>query len=81
MKKIVIKKRYLDCITKQHENIQLSSSLPNDWNGKLKRAIDLRQEFSDIIPLDNDIKKNCEDYLVALETEDYETCAKFIIEY
>ena len=81
MKKITIKKRYLDCIIKQSENQKLSSSLPNDLDGKLKRAIDLRQEFFDIIPLDSEIKKNCEAYLLALETEDYETCAKFIIEY
>ena len=81
MEKIIISKRHLDCVRKQRENIQISSSLPNDLDGKLKRAIDLRQEFFDIIPLDSDIKKNCEDYLVALETEDYETCAKFIIEY
>ena len=81
MKKITIKKRYLDCIIKQRENQKLSSSLPNDLDGKLKRVIDLRQEFSDIIPLSNDIKKNCEDYLDALEAENYETCDKFIIEY
>lgn len=80
MEKIIIKKRYLDCIIKQRENIQISSSLPNDLDGKLKRAIDLREEFSDIIPFTGDIKKNCENYLDALESEDYETCDKFIIE-
>ena len=81
MKKIAIKKRYLDCIIKSRENQKLSSSLPNDLDGKLKRAIDLREEFSDIIPFTGNIKKNCEDYLNAIESEDYETCDKFIIEY
>ena len=81
MKKIIISKRHLDCVRKQRENIQLSSCFPNDFDAKLKRSIELREEFSDIIPFSSDDKKNCEDYLDALETEDYETCAKFIIEY
>ena len=81
MKKITISKRHLDCVRKQRENIQLSSCFSNDFDAKLKRSIELREEFSDIIPFSSDDKKNCEDYLDALETEDYETCAKFIIEY
>jgi hypothetical protein len=41
----------------------------------------LREEFSDIIPFSSDTKKNCDDYLDALEMENYEICDRFFIEY
>ena len=81
MEKIIISKRHLDCVRKQRENIQLSSCFPNDFDDRLKRIIELREEFSDIIPFSSDDKKNCEDYLDALEKENYETCDRFFIEY
>ena len=81
MEKIIISKRHLDCVRKQRENIQLSSCFPNDFDAKLKRSIELRVEFSDIIPFSSDAKKNCEDYLDALEKENYEICDRFFIEY
>ena len=81
MEKIIISKRHLDCVRKQRENIRLSSCFPNDLDGRLKRSIELREEFSDIIPFAGEIKKNCEDYLDALEKENYEICNRFFIEY
>ncbi len=80
MEKIIISKRHLDCVRKQRENIQLSSCFPNDFDDKLKRSIELREEFSDIIPFSSDDKKNCEDYLDALEKENYEICNRFFID-
>ena len=53
-------------------------------DARLKRSIELREEFSDIIPFipfSSDAKKNCEDYLDALEKENYEICDRFFIEY
>ena len=67
MEKIIISKRHLDCVRKQRENNQLSSCFLNDFDARLKRSIELREEFSDIIPFSSDDKKNCEDYLDALE--------------
>ena len=81
MKKIIISKRHLDCVRKQRENNQLSSCFLNDFDARLKRSIELREEFSDIIPFSSDDKKNCEDYLDALEKENYEICDRFFIEY
>lgn len=79
MEKIIIRKRHLDCIRKQRENVQLTSCFPDDFDAKIKRSIELRDEFSDIIPFSSDIKKNCEDYLDALEEENYEICDRFLI--
>ena len=81
MEKIIISKRHLDCVRKQRENNQLSSCFPNDFDARLKRSIELREEFSDIIPFSCNDKKNCEDYLDALEKENYEICDRFFIEY
>ena len=81
MEKIIIKKRHLDCVIKQRDNFKLSSYFPNDLDGKLKRGIALRQDFSDIIPFGGDIRKNCEDFLTALESENYKVCDGFSIEY
>ena len=80
MQKIIIKKRYLDCVKKQRQNKQLSSCFPRDFDARLKRIIELREEFADIIQFSSDIIKNCEDYLDALENENYEICNKFYIE-
>jgi hypothetical protein len=80
MKKIIISKRNLDCVRKQRENIQLDYCFPDDLDSRLKRAIDLREEFLDIIPFSAHAKKNCENYLDALEAEDYKTCNRFFIE-
>lgn len=79
MEKIIISKRHLDCLRKQRENIQLSSCFPNDLDGRIQRSIKLREEFFDLIPFSGDIKKYCEDYLDALEIENYEICDKFLI--
>ena len=79
MKKIIIRKRHLDCVIKQRENQKLSSLLPKDLDGKLRRSIELREEFSDIIPFAPDDRKNCEDYLDALELENYEICDNFFL--
>jgi len=79
MEKIIISKRHLDCVRKQRENTRLSSCFSNDFEGKLKRSIELRQEFSDIIPFSPDNKKNCDDFLDALEMENYEFCGRFTI--
>ena len=81
MEKIIISKRHLDCVRKQRENNQLSSCFLNDFDARLKRSIELREEFSDIISFSSDDKKNCEDYLDALEKENYEICDGFFIEY
>ena len=58
MEKIIISKRHLDCVRKQRENNQLSSCFLNDFDARLKRSIELREEFSDIIPFSSDDKKN-----------------------
>lgn len=80
MEKIIISKRHLDCVKKQRENARLSSCFLDDFDAKLKRSIELREEFSDIIPFSCDNKKNCDDFLDALEMENYEFCDKFFIQ-
>ncbi len=79
MEKITISKRHLDCIKKQLENREFSSNFPNDWEERLKRSIQLREEFSDIIPIGNDIIQNCKEYIDAMDNENYEICHKFLI--
>ena len=79
MGKITISKRHLDCIKKQLQNQEFGSNFPKDWEERLKRSIQLREEFSDIIPIENDIIQNCKEYLNALKDENYEICHKFLI--
>jgi hypothetical protein len=79
MEKITIRKRYLDCIKKKLENEEFYSNFPNDWEERLKRSIQLREEFSDIIPIGNDIIQNCKEYIYAMNNENYEICQKFLI--
>ena len=79
MEKITISKRHLDCIKKQLENEEFYSNFPNDWEERLKRSIQLREEFSDIIPIGNDIIQNCKEYIDAMDNENYEICQKFLI--
>ena len=81
MEKIIIKKRHLDCMKKQRENLEFFSAFPNDLDGRLKRSIELRTEFSDIIPISGDTIEKCKEYLNALDNENYEICNKFYIEF
>ena len=78
MKKIIIKKSILDCIIDNRKNIELSSISPDDWDDRLNRMKCLREKYKDIIPVDITIMEQCENYLNAIENENYEICSKYI---
>jgi len=78
--KKIIKKRVLECIMEQQNNIEWGKTFPNDFDERISKSIKLREKYNDIIPITKKEQQDALDYLNALSVEDYETCNNFIIE-
>lgn len=79
MEKIILQRRVLDCIIEHKNHTELSLKLPNDLDAKLKRALDIRSKYEDILPISKETQQNCLVYIEALEKEDYMFCDNFDI--
>lgn len=79
MEKITLNKRVLECVIAHKNHTELSSKLKNDIDDKLKRALDIRFEYKDVLPISKETQQNCLVYIEALENENYEVCNNFEI--
>lgn len=79
MEKIILQRRVLECVIEHKNHTELSLKLPNDLDAKLKRALDIRFEYQDILPISKETQQNCLIYIESLEKEDYTACNNFEI--
>lgn len=79
MEKIILNKRVLDCVIQNKNHMELSSKFKNDIDGKLKRALDIRYKYQDVLPISKETQQNCLIYIEALENENYEVCENYEI--
>ena len=77
MEKQIIKRRILECEICRQKMVLTYKFYDLDY--RIARIYELRNKFSDVIPISKKDKENCIIYINALENEDFEICSKFLI--